>query len=74
MPACPECGKPATVGQGDAARCPEHATDKAALHARLHTLESAELPDDRGTRDRVLAEEDAIEYRIGELDAASKLG
>ena len=72
MPACPECGKPATVGQGYAARCPAHATDKAALHARLHALESAELPTDRGTRDRVLAEADAIERRLGELDGHAR--
>ena len=69
MSTCPECRNPATVGQGDVARCPDHATDRAALHARLHALESATLPTDRGTRDRVLAESDAIEFRLGELDA-----
>ena len=68
MPACPECGKPATVGQGYAARCPAHATDKAALRARLHALESASLPADPATRDRIVAEVDAIEDRLGELD------
>jgi hypothetical protein len=67
MPTCPECDNAATIGQGDTARCPDHAADKAALHTRLRALESAELPDDPAERDRALAEADAIEYRLHEL-------
>jgi hypothetical protein len=68
-PACPECDNPATVGQGDVARCPDPATDHTALHARLQALESAELPTDPAERDRALAEADAIEFRIGEIES-----
>jgi hypothetical protein len=66
-PRCPECGKPATVGQGYAARCPAHATDKTALYARLRELESSRLPADHTERDGALAEAERIVLRLGEL-------
>ena len=69
MIVCAKCDNRATIPQTDGAFCPDHATDRAALHARLHAVESATLPDDPAERDRALAEEDAIEYRLGELEA-----
>jgi hypothetical protein len=44
----------------------DHATDKAALHARLRALESATLSRTPTKRDRALAEMDAIERRLSE--------
>jgi hypothetical protein len=46
-----------------------HATDVLALNVRLRELDFSPLPADPAKRDRALAEADAIEFRIGELEA-----
>jgi hypothetical protein len=68
MPTCPECGNPATIEQADEHRCAAHATDILALNARLRELDFSP-PTDPAERHRALAEEDAIEFRIGELES-----
>jgi hypothetical protein len=70
-PPCPECGRPAAIEQPDGPRCADHATNRAALKARLHVLGAATLSTDPAERDRALAEADAIEYRIGELEVGA---
>ena len=70
-PPCAECGRPATIEQPDGPRCADHATNRAALKARLHALGAATLSADPAKRDQALAEADAIEYRIGELEVGA---
>ena len=70
-PRCPLCDRPATIEQPDGPRCADHATNRTALKARLHALGAATLSADPAERDRALAEADAIEYRIGELEVGA---
>ena len=65
------CGEPATIAdqQLGGMVCVDHATDKGGLHERFDELDLHELPSDPDERDRVLDEQDPIEYRLGELDA-----
>ena len=66
-PRCPLCDSPATIEQGASFACPDHATDKAALRARLGILEAKSDP-----TSPELLEADRIELRIGELDGHAR--
>jgi hypothetical protein len=57
------CGRVATILQRGGPVCVEHATDKAALRARLGTLEAESDPNDAE-----LLEAHRIEHRLGKLD------